>query len=122
MKHAIGRNILLSTLAVITVLGLFTLIEQGRQFIGTSYFDSGDFEWQLDEFEESIIPLVLAPPDKEEVKKKITVTPEEIEEYRYRYGDLESQLESIRNQYQSETGEVTTETSTDGTTEETITV
>lgn len=122
MKHAIGRNILLSALAVITVLGLFTLFKQGSSFIGTSYFDSGDFEWQLDEFEESIIPLLLAPPDKEEVKKKITVTPEEIEEYRYRYGDLESQLESIRNQYQSETGEVTTETATDEATEETTTV
>lgn len=122
MKHAIGRNILLSTLAVITVLGLFTLIGQGRQFIGTSYFDSDDFEWQFDEFEESIVPLVLAPPDKEEVKKKITVTPEEIEEYRYRYGDLQSQLDSIRNQYQSETGEVTTETATDAATEETTTV
>lgn len=122
MKHAIGRNILLSALAVIAILGLFTLIEQGRNFIGTSYFDSGDFEWQLDEFEESIIPLVLAPPDKEEVKKKITVTLEEIEEYRYRYGDLQSQLDSIRNQYQSETGETVTEAATDAATGETTTV
>lgn len=113
MKHAIGRNIILSTLAVITVLGLFTLIEQGRNFIGTGYFDSDDFQMQLYDFETAIVPLVLAPPDKEEVKKKITVTPEEIEEYRYRYGDLQSQLDSIRNQYQSETGEVTTETATD---------
>ncbi|TQR14149.1 histidine kinase dimerization/phospho-acceptor domain-containing protein [Psychrobacillus soli] len=113
MKHAIGRNTLLSTLAVIAILGLFILIEQGRNFIGTSYFDSDDFGWQLSEFESSIVPLLLAPPDKEEVKKKITVTPEEIEEYRYRYGDLESQLDSIRNQYQSETGEVTTETATE---------
>ncbi|SES24435.1 MFS domain-containing histidine kinase [Psychrobacillus sp. OK032] len=113
MKHAIGRNILLSVLAVITVLALFILIEQGRNFIGTSYFDSDDFGRQLSEFEDSIVPLVLAPPDKEEVKKKITVTPEEIEEYRYRYGDLQSQLDSIRHQYQSDTGEVTTETATD---------
>lgn len=113
MKHTIGKNILLSVLAVLTVLSLFTLIDQGRKFIGTSYFDSDDFGWQLSEFETSIVPLVLATPDKEEVKKKITVTPEEIEEHRYRYGDLESQLDSIRNQYQSETGEVTTETASD---------
>lgn len=113
MKHAIGKNILLSVLAVLTVLSLFTLIDQGRNFIGTSYFDSDDFGWQLSEFETSIVPLVLAPPDKEEVKKKITVTPGEIEEHRYRYGDLQSQLESIRNQYEIRTGEVTTETATD---------
>ncbi|WP_342599738.1 histidine kinase dimerization/phospho-acceptor domain-containing protein [Psychrobacillus sp. FSL H8-0483] len=109
MKHSIGRNILLSALAVITLLSLFTLIKQGRNFIGTSYFDSDAFGWQLSEFESSIVPVVLAVPDKEEVKKKITVTPAEIEEYRYRYGDLQSQLDSIMNQYLSGTGEVTTE-------------
>ena len=123
MKHSIGRNILLSVLAVLTVCTVFTLTEQGRNFIGTNYFDSDEFQWQLTEFEESIIPLVLAAPDKEEVKKKITVTLEEIEEYRYRYGDLESQLNSIRNQYEentvtSDTGETTTDTAT----EETATV
>lgn len=112
MKHSIGRNILLSALAVITVCSLFTLIEQGRKFIGTSYFDSDDFGWQLSEFEASIVPLVLATPDKKEAKKKITVTSEEIEEYRYRYGDLQSQLDSIRHQYEIRTGEVTTETVT----------
>ncbi|WP_277584587.1 histidine kinase dimerization/phospho-acceptor domain-containing protein [Psychrobacillus antarcticus] len=117
MKHSIGRNILLSVLVVLTVCSLFTLTDQGRKFIGTNYFDSDDFSWQLAEFETSIVPVVLAVPDKEEVKKKITVTLEEIEEYRYRYGDLQSQLVSIRNQYEgntatSETGETTTETAT----------
>lgn len=117
MKHSIGRNIILSVLAVLAICSLFTITEQGRKFIGTNYFDSDDFRWQLTEFEESIIPLVLAAPDKEEVKKKITVTPEEIEEYRYRYGDLQSQLNSIRDQYEentvtSETGETTTEAGT----------
>ncbi|MFJ8065437.1 histidine kinase dimerization/phospho-acceptor domain-containing protein [Psychrobacillus sp. NPDC096426] len=122
MKHAIGRNILISVLAVIILLSLFTLIEQGRKFIGMSYFDSDEFGWQLSEFETSIIPLVLATPDKEEVKKKITVTPEEIEEYRYRFGDLESQLNSIRNQYEIRAGEVSTEAASDTVQEETTTV
>ncbi|MEK4484176.1 MFS domain-containing histidine kinase [Psychrobacillus sp. FSL H8-0484] len=122
MKHAIGRNILLSALLVLTISSLFTLTEQGRKFIGTNYFESDDFGWQLSEFETSIVPVVLAVPDKVEVKKKITVTSEEIEEYRYRYGDLQSQLDSIRYQYESETGEVTKEAASDAVQEETTTV
>jgi signal transduction histidine kinase len=108
MKHPVSKNILLSVLAVITMFSLFTLIEEGRNFIGTSYFDSESFTNELSNFESSIVPLVLATPDKEEVKKNITVTADEIEEYRYRYGSLESQLESIQQQYASPTGEVTT--------------
>lgn len=106
MKHQVGKNILLSVLAFISIFSLFTLIEEGRKYIGMSYFDSNNFQTQLDVFESSIVPLVLAVPDKEEMKMKITVTPGEIEDYRYRY-DLESQIESIRSQYQSDTGEKT---------------
>ena len=110
MKHPVSKNILLSVLAVITMFSLFTLIEEGHNFIGTSYFDSESFTNELSDFESSIVPLVLATPDKEEVKKNITVTADEMEEYRNRNGSLESQLESIRQQYASPTGEVTTVT------------
>ncbi|TQR17490.1 sensor histidine kinase [Psychrobacillus vulpis] len=121
MKHSLGKNILVSVLAVITVFSMFTLIDQSSNYIGKNYFDSDSFQMELTEFESSIVPLVFAVPDKEEVKKNITVTPEEIEEYRFRYGDLESQLNSIRNQYETNE-EVTTETTTgNGDTAETVT-
>ena len=118
MKHPVSKNILLSVLAVITMFSLFTLIEEGHNFIGTSYFDSESFTNELSDFESSIVPLVLATPDKEEVKKNITVTADEMEEYRNRYGNLESQLESIQQQYASPTGEVTTVTEETTTTTE----
>ncbi|WP_391206507.1 sensor histidine kinase [Psychrobacillus sp. L4] len=120
MKHTIGKNVLLSVLGVITMFALFTLIDEGRNFIGTSYFDSNNFQSELSQFETSIVPLVLAVPDKEKVKKNITVTADEIEEYRNRFGDLESQLESIKQQYEETT---TTETTVEeGATGGTITV
>ncbi|PZX02991.1 signal transduction histidine kinase [Psychrobacillus insolitus] len=121
MKHPVSKNILLSVLAVITMFSLFTLIEEGHNFIGTSYFDSESFTNELSDFESSIVPLVLATPDKEEVKKNITVTADEMEEYRNRNGSLESQLESIQQQYASPTGEVTTVTEEATTTTETAT-
>ena len=121
MKHPVSKNILLSVLAVITMFSLFTLIEEGHNFIGTSYFDSESFTNELSDFESSIVPLVLATPDKEEVKKNITVTADEMEEYRNRNGSLESQLESIQQQYASPTGEVTTVTEETTTTTETAT-
>lgn len=121
MKHPVSKNILLSVLAVITMFSLFTLIEEGHNFIGTSYFDSESFTNELSDFESSIVPLVLATPDKEEVKKNITVTADEMEEYRNRNGSLESQLESIQQQYVSPTGEVTTVTEEATTTTETAT-
>ncbi|WP_144510487.1 histidine kinase dimerization/phospho-acceptor domain-containing protein [Bacillus sp. FJAT-22090] len=119
MKHSIGKNILISVLAVITMFSLFTLIDEGRNFIGANYFDSESFNAELSSFESSIVPLVLAVPDKEKVKKNITVTPDEIEEYRFRYGNLESQLESIKNQYAgNEETTTTVESADDGTTTE----
>ena len=38
MKHPISKNILLSVLAVITMFSLFTLIEEGHNFIGNELF------------------------------------------------------------------------------------
>ena len=105
MKQPIGKNVLLSILAVITMFALFTLTDKGRNFTGTSYFNSNDFQAELSQFETSIVPLVLAVPDKEEVKKKITVTADEIEEYRFRYGNLDAQKNSITIQYEDRTDE-----------------
>ncbi|MFF2754085.1 histidine kinase dimerization/phospho-acceptor domain-containing protein [Psychrobacillus sp. NPDC058041] len=105
MKQSIGKNVLLSILAVITMFALFTLTDKSRNFIGTSYFNSNDFQAELSQFERSIVLLVIAVPDKEAVKKNITVTADEIEEYRNRYGNLDEQLNSIRSQYENSTDE-----------------
>lgn len=100
MKHPIMKNIIISILAVIMICGLFTVVDEGQNYIGKNYFDSDSFQVELESFQSSIVPLVLSVPDKEEVKKNITVTRDDVEEYRYRYGGLQEQLDSIRFQYE----------------------
>ncbi|MDF2064888.1 MFS domain-containing histidine kinase [Bacillus sp. Cr_A10] len=105
MKHPIMKNIIISILAVIMICGLFTVVDEGQNYIGKNYFDSDSFQVELESFQSSLVPLVLAVPDKEDVMKNITVTRDEIEEYRYRYGGLQEQLDSIRFQYEGRTDE-----------------
>ncbi|QUG40040.1 sensor histidine kinase [Psychrobacillus sp. INOP01] len=105
MKKSILKNILLSLLAVMMVLAFITLIRDGGNYIGKNYFDSDGFEAEVSSFESSIVSLILAVPDIEEIKKNITVSAEEIDEHRYRFGSLQDQLDSIVSQYEGRTDE-----------------
>ena len=108
MNKSMIKNIILSVLAVIMLTAFFTVTKESRSYIGKNYFDSISFNNELSNFETSIVPLVFAVPDKEEVKKRIAVSKEEIEEYRYGEGNLDYQIQSIIDQY----GEITDQTST----------
>lgn len=85
------------------ILAFFTLIRDGGNYIGKTYFDSDGFNEEVSNFESSVVSLILAVPEIEEVKKNITVTEEDIEEYRYRFGSLQEQLDSIIYQYEART-------------------
>ncbi len=115
MKRPLGKVVILSVLAVIAIGALYTLTNKAREYVGASYFDSYDFQQELSEYESALVPLVLAVPDIEEVKKSITVSSSEIEEYRNRFGNLEEQIYSIEQNYEERINSTTTEeTSTDG--------
>ena len=105
MKKPIIKDILLSFLAVMMILAFFTLTRDGANYIGKNYFDSDGFKDEVRRFESSIVSLILAVPDKEEMKKNITVTTEEIDEHRYQFGGLQEQLDSIIFQYEGRTDE-----------------
>ncbi|MFJ7825842.1 histidine kinase dimerization/phospho-acceptor domain-containing protein [Psychrobacillus sp. NPDC096623] len=105
MKKPMIKDIMLSLLAVMMVLAFITLIRDGGNYIGKNYFDSDEFNAELSSFESSIVSLILAVPDSEELKKNITVTAEEIDEHRYRFGSLQNQLDSIISQYEGRTDE-----------------
>ncbi|RXT00368.1 HAMP domain-containing sensor histidine kinase [Ammoniphilus sp. CFH 90114] len=77
-------------------MGLF----HGDNYINKNYFESDKFENQLQEFIDGLILFELNDLSKEEAKKQITVTHEEIEEHRYRYGNLEEQIANIKAQYE----------------------
>lgn len=68
-------------------------------YLKKDYFHTTQFEDQLSQFIGYLGMFELNDIPKKEAKKRITVTPEEIEEIRYRYGDLPQQLSSIYDQY-----------------------
>ena len=68
--------------------------------MGKDYFGTDTFRSQLDEFTSLLGFFEAEPSMKEDVKEAITISDEDIEEYRYRYGDLNEQLANIKAQYE----------------------
>lgn len=85
------------------ILAFITLIRDGGNYIGKTYFNSDGFNEEVRSFESSVVSLILAVPEIEEIKKNITITTEEIEEHRFRFGSLQEQLDSITFQYEGRT-------------------
>lgn len=80
--------------------GLLVGLNQGENYVNSNYFKTKQFEGELNQFIDYLSMFELNAVTKEEAKQLITVSKEEIEEHRYRYGDLSSQLENIRAQYE----------------------
>ncbi|MFJ7668660.1 histidine kinase dimerization/phospho-acceptor domain-containing protein [Lysinibacillus sp. NPDC097195] len=82
------------------IFGIFTFSKIGYQYVGKSYFQSTNFQNELEAFQAELGPLVLNVPTAEELKSKITVTDSEIEEHRNYYGSLGTQIDNIKSQYE----------------------
>ncbi|MEX3745088.1 MULTISPECIES: sensor histidine kinase [Lysinibacillus] len=95
------------------VFGIFTFTKVGYQYIGKSYFQSDDFQHELDNFQSELGPLVLNKPTAEDLKSKIEVTQSDIEEHRNRYGTIGSQIDNIKAQYEERIQEATNVNATD---------
>ncbi len=92
---------LLALLCLIWVIfGIFTFSNTGYQYIGKSYFQSDDFQNELNNFQSELGPLVLNVPTAKDLKSKIVVTQDEIEEHRNYYGTLGEQIDNIKAQYE----------------------
>ena len=80
--------------------GVMMGLVHGNQYFQKDYFASEQFESQLYDFIHLLSVFELNYLPKEEAKKSIVVTAEEINEHRYRYGDLGEQIASIQAQYE----------------------
>ncbi len=80
--------------------GLLLGLLQGSIFAQRDYFETGQFEHQMHQFVTYLNMFELSYMTKEEAKQGIIVTEEDINEHRYRYGDLPQQIENIKGQYQ----------------------
>lgn len=105
---------LLALICLIWVIfGIFTFSKVGYQYIGRSYFQSENFQHELDNFQSELGPLVLNLPTAEGLKSKIVVTESEIEEHRNFYGTLEQQIDNIKTQYEGRINEAANVNATD---------
>ena len=66
------------------------------------YFESEEYNSQMDQFVSMLNMFELYKMPKEEMKKQITVSDEEIEEHRTRYGNLSDQISNISMQYEDQ--------------------
>ncbi|WP_432363265.1 sensor histidine kinase [Sporosarcina sp. UB5] len=92
--------LLWAALVTIVLLASLSFARQGTGLIGKDFSDYHDFAWRLDEFYSTIGPTVLNPIDVEEAKNNITVSDNEIEEHRTRYGTLPDQISDVHDQYE----------------------
>lgn len=80
--------------------GLFVGLSKGNHYLNQDYFQTDQFEDTLDRFINDLSVFELSGLTREEAKKRLTVTAEEIDEHRYRYGELNEQITSIKEQYE----------------------
>jgi signal transduction histidine kinase len=100
-----SRNKILKLIAVVCLFtygisGIFTTVTSGGKYF-KNYFDTEEFQQEYFQFIDLLSLFELKNMTKEEVKEAITVSEEEIEEHRTRYGDLASQIANIEEQYRS---------------------
>lgn len=79
--------------------GLFSILTNGSRFMQGDYFESEEYNSQMDQFVSMLNMFELYKMPKEDMKKQITVSDEEIEEHRTRYGNLGDQISNIGMQY-----------------------
>jgi signal transduction histidine kinase len=72
----------------------------GQQYSYKSYFDTPEFQVEVEQFASLLSMFELHDFSLAEGKKLITVSDEEINEHRYRYGTLPEQVENIKGQYE----------------------
>lgn len=88
-----------SLLIAFGLSGLFSALTNGSQFLQGDYFESDEYGSQMNHFVSLLHVYELNSMTKEEMKKEITVSDEEIEEHRTRYGNLGEQISNIGIQY-----------------------
>lgn len=88
--------------------GVLAALTNGSQYFQRNYFQTEDFQSQLLQFVDLLHVYELNDMTSDEMKREITVTAEEIEEHRYRYGPLEEQIANINSQYEQRIEEAKT--------------
>lgn len=80
--------------------GVLSVLINGREYANPDYFHTEQFQSDIDNYAAYLELFELNNVTIEKAKEAIEVTEEEIDEHRYRYGDLPEQIDNIRIQYE----------------------
>lgn len=87
---------ILVTFIFLSITPAFNLLPT---MVGQTFEESPDYQYEKDKFYNYLEASILNPIDWKKVEKNLTVSVDEIDQHRYRYGSLSEQVESIMDQY-----------------------
>ena len=96
------RTLLTTTLLFIAILAVYSFLNEGRHYIAKNFFDSNEFIQDYLQFQVGLEQYILNEIDVEKVRENLTVSDEEIHNYRTYYGTLAEQIANIKAQYEPE--------------------
>ncbi|RSD27242.1 sensor histidine kinase [Mesobacillus subterraneus] len=88
-------------LITIGISGVFAFFNHAPRYLD-GYIDTPGFHDEVERFKEFLYVYELNTMSKEDMKKEITVSKEEIDEHRNRYGSLTDQVSNINVQYEQQ--------------------
>ncbi|WP_456279057.1 histidine kinase dimerization/phospho-acceptor domain-containing protein [Bacillus sp. AK128] len=96
-----NRIVLVAWLVLFTfgVSGLLTALFSENDYMKESYFETRQFERTMENYTRYLLTFGVTDQSMEEMKENISVTEQEIEEYRNEYGSLADRVVSIGQQY-----------------------
>lgn len=86
-------------LMFVVTTAIILIFTQGGHYFGKTFYESNQFENETSEFIFEMSQYVLNAPTEADYEKALTVSDEEIQNYRTYYGTLAEQIQNIKIQY-----------------------
>ena len=105
-----SKRVLLSAILLMSfgITMITSFLYSGVERVKGSYFETNDFNRAIDRFLDYVVLFDISGIDADELRSRIVVSEEEINEHRYQYGTLDEQIANIKEQYMSRIAELET--------------
>ncbi|MER1990567.1 MAG: histidine kinase, partial [Solibacillus isronensis] len=78
------------------------IFTNGGRYLGKTFYESQNYNNEAENLVYEFSQYVFNTPTEEEFKGALTVSDEEMDDYRTYYGSLAEQIQNIKEQYSSE--------------------
>lgn len=83
----------------VVMTALFTVLIDGGRYFGKTFYETERFDNEAENLISDISQFVLNAPTEKDLEGALTVTDDEIQNYRNYYGSLAEQIQNIKDQY-----------------------